>query len=136
MRIATSKWSLTVLLVAVCSVVYSGVLSAQAKTATEFYTDYLGVFAKAKSVDQLLPYMSASRRKEIESTPAGERAKMFEFIKMVQPTGVKVLKEEKTATGATLTTEGVDSDKKKMTGTVVIVREGGAWKIQDESWKS
>ena len=137
MRLVTVKWSLSVLLVAVCSVVFSHVLSAQAqKTATEFYNEYQAAFAKAKSVDQLLPFMSAAHRKEVESTPAGERSKMFEFIKMVAPKGVKVLKEERTATGATLTAEGVDDDKKKMTGTIEIVREGTAWKIGQESWKN
>jgi hypothetical protein len=51
-------------------------------------------------------------------------------------TGVKVLKETPTATGATLDVEGVGEDKSKQTGTVTLVKEAGAWKVDKESWKS
>jgi hypothetical protein len=47
-----------------------------------------------------------------------------------------VLKEAKSADGATLTVEAVDSDKKKTTGTIKVIKEGGAWKIDGESWSS
>jgi len=60
---------------------------------------------------------------------------MFEMIKMFGHTDIKVLKEEKGADGSTvLSVEGVDSDKKKSTGQVTIVKEGAAWKIGKESW--
>ncbi len=50
--------------------------------------------------------------------------------------GVKVLKETATATGATLDVEGVGADKAKKTGTITLVKEAGAWKVDKESWKS
>ncbi|MEO8483941.1 MAG: hypothetical protein ABI634_17150 [Acidobacteriota bacterium] len=119
----------------------AGTLGAQApapagQTASQFYVAYRAAFDKATKVDELLPYMSAAQKKQIEATPAAERPKMFEFLKMVATlTDVKVTKEEKAGTGATLTATGVDSDKKKQTGTIKIVREGGAWKLGEESWK-
>jgi hypothetical protein len=113
-------------------------LGAQAapanETATQFYTRYLAAFQKATKIEQLLPFMAADRAAEINKTPAAERADMFEFIKMVAATDVKVTKEVATATGATLTTTGVDSmEKKPQYGTVTLVKEKGAWKISKES---
>ena len=51
-------------------------------------------------------------------------------------TNVKVTKETLTPKGATLAVEGLDSDKKKATGTVTVLKENGAWKIGEENWKS
>lgn len=111
--------------------------SAQTEqTATQFYLAYRAAFDKAKSIDELLPFMAAERRKEIESTPAGERAKMFEMIKSFGAlTQVKVVSETKTPNGATLAVEGVGSSKSKTRCSVTTVREGNAWKVGRESCK-
>lgn len=106
-------------------------------TATDFYTQYRKAFEAAKKIDELLPYMSAARRKQVEETPAAERAEMFELVKMMgQMTDVKVVKETPTANGATLTVTGVDSDKTVMNGTITIIKEGGAFKLDKESWSN
>ena len=117
----------------------ASVASAQPadQTASAFYTAYRAAFQKATKVDDILPFMSKSQKAQIEKTPAGERAKMFEMIKSFDTyTNVKVIKETKTATGATLNVEGIDGDKKKATATVDIVKEDGAWKLSKESWSS
>jgi len=107
------------------------------QSATQFYTAYRAAFAKATKIDELLPYMSKARKAEIEKTPAGERAKMFAFIKELDTvTQIKVIKEAKTANGVTLSTEGIDGDKKKSTGTIDVIREDGAWKLGKESWST
>ncbi len=107
------------------------------QTVSQFYMTYRTAFDKAKTIDELLPYMSKETRAQVEATPAAERPKMFGVIKIMGTlTNVKIVKEEKTATGATLTVEGVDSDKKKTTGTIEVVKENGAWKIGKESWSS
>ncbi len=107
------------------------------QTATAFYLSYRDAFRKATKIDDILPYLAKSRRGMIDTTPAGERPKMFEVIKSLDRfTNVKVLKETKTATGATLSVEGLDSDKTKSTATIDLVREDGAWKIDKESWTS
>jgi hypothetical protein len=109
---------------------------AQNKTASQFYLDYQGVFQKATKVDELIPYMSKERADQINSTPADERGKMFEFSKMMAMSDVKVVKETKTTSGATLNVEGVDPDKKKATGVITVIKENGAWKLDQESWSS
>jgi hypothetical protein len=109
----------------------------KAQTATQFYEEYLAAFAKAKKIEDLVPFLSADRRKQVEATPASDRAKMFEMMKMLSATNVKVLKEEPGQGGKTmLTVEGLDSDKKKASGKVTVVKEDGAWKLGEESWKS
>jgi hypothetical protein len=135
MRIAAiAKWSSCLILLAL----HMAVVSAQtpAKTATQFYMDYRAAFEKATKVEDVIPFMSAEVRKQIEATPAAERPEMFQMIKMMNVTGVKVTREQITSTGATLTAEGTDSDKKKSTGTVQILKENGAWKLGQESWTS
>jgi hypothetical protein len=81
--------------------------------------------------------MSKETVAQIEATPAGERPKMFGMLKIMGAlTGVKVVKETLTPKGATLTVEGIDSDKKKSIGTVEIVKQNGAWKLGSENWSS
>lgn len=113
---------------------------AQAPTpgsASEFYLQYRKVFDAAAKVEELLPYMSAATKKQVESTPAAERADMFEMIKMMgEITNIKIVKEARSANGATLTVEALDPEKAKTTGTIEIVKEGAAWKLGKESWKS
>src|SRR5262245_34685245 len=110
-------------------------LQAQTETATQFYQRYLAAFAKANTIDEILPFMSAENRKQAEATPKDERDKMFGMIKILSHTDVKVLKEERAADGKTvLSVEGIDGDKQKGTGKVTLVKEGSAWKIGQESW--
>ena len=122
----------------IAAFVLSALPATAQKTATQFYMDYQAAFAKAKTIDEILPFMSKERVAEAKSVPAGERAKMFEFVKMMasEHKNVKVAKETKTATGYTLDVTATTSDKKTATGTIEIVTEGGAMKIAQESWKS
>ena len=98
---------------------------------------YRTAFDKATKIEELFPYMAKSMRAEVDETPAAERAKMFEIVKMMGAlTNLKIVRETKTADGATLTVEALDSDKKKTTGKIDIVRENGVWKLGGESWSS
>lgn len=121
----------------IAAVVLSAVPATAQKTATQFYMEYTAAFAKAKTIDEILPFMAKENVDEVKSTPAGERAKMFQMIKMMNTyTNVKVAKETKTPTGYTLDVTATDSEKKPAKGTVEIVNEGGAMKLKGESWQS
>jgi hypothetical protein len=112
-------------------------LLAQKDTPTQFYTKYRDVFDKAKSIDDLLPYMSKQNVEQVKMTPEKERASMFEMIhEMGVVKNLKITKETKTATGATLQAEGVGPDGAATKGTIDIISEGGAWKIGKENWSS
>ena len=101
------------------------------QSATAFYQAYRKAFAKAQKIEDLLPMMAASRRKQMEKNPADERNMMFGMLKeMTAEQGeVKVLKETATANGAELAVQAKDGK-----GTVTLVKEGGAWKLDKESW--
>jgi Domain of unknown function (DUF4878) len=134
----TNSYRAVSLIVALCAAVaLLTPLAAQTKTASQFYLEYRTAFDKATKIDDVLPYMSKQRADQVAATPADERAKMFELIKMMGAiTDVKILKETKTAEGATLTVEALDPEKKKTSGTVKVIKEGGAWKLDGESWSS
>jgi hypothetical protein len=115
----------------------STVAFAQSQTGSQFYMKFRAAFEKAKTVDELLPYMAKANRDQIAATPAADKEKMFGMMKIMNDlSNVKITKEEKTATGVTLTVEGIDADKKKVNGSVDLVKEQGEWKIGKESWRS
>jgi hypothetical protein len=98
---------------------------------------YRKAFDAAKKIEDVLPFMSAETTKQVQATPAAERGQMFEMIKMMGAlTNVKIVKETKTAAGATLTVNATDPDKKPTVGTIDVVKESGAWKLGKESWSS
>ena len=110
---------------------------AATQSASDFYLQYRKAFDAAKKIEDVLPYMSADTTKQIQATPPAERGQMFEMIKMMGAlTNVKITKEAKTAIGATLTVNAIDSDKKPTVGTIEIVQESGKWKLGKESWAS
>jgi len=115
----------------------ASMFAQNAASASDFYLQYRKAFEAAKKIEDVLPFMSADTTKQIQATPPAERGQMFEMIKMMGAlTNVKITKETKTATGATLTVNAIDSDKKPTVGTIDIVQENGKWKLGKESWSS
>jgi len=107
------------------------------QTAAEFYLAYRVVFDKATSVADIRPWHSKAVQAKMDATSKEDNAMMFEMVKMMAAvTNLKVVKETKTASGVTLSVEALDSDKKKTTGEVFLIREGGVWKLERERWSS
>ena len=109
---------------------------AQTETASQFYMRYRAAFDKAKKIEDLTPFLSKKSLDMVNATPAAERPKFFEMMKMMAYTDVKIVKETKTATGAMLAVDALDPDKKKASGKVEIVKEGSDWKLGNENWSS
>ena len=110
---------------------------AQTETASQFYMRYRAAFDQAKKIEDLTPFLSKESLDMINSTPAAERPKFFEMMKMMGSiTDVKILKETKTADGAMLAVEAMDPDKKKTNCKVEVVKEGSDWKLGSENWSS
>ncbi len=105
-------------------------------TASDAYLQYRKALSTAKKVEDIFPFVSASMKKQVQATPADQRGMMFEMMKMMSEdvTNLKVVKETRTASGATVTVEGVGSDKSKNTGTITMVTESGGFKVEKESW--
>jgi Domain of unknown function (DUF4878) len=110
---------------------------AQTETASQFYMRYRTAFDSAKKIEDLTPFLSKKSLDMVNATPAAERPKFFEMMKMMGSiTDVKILKETKTADGATLAVEALGPDKQKTSGKIDVVKEGGAWKLGNENWSS
>ena len=106
------------------------------ETAGAYYLAYRAAYDKAKTIDELAPWMSKARRDEIAKETADGRNEMFDLIQMFDDfTNVKVLKQTKTTAGAELHVEGVSANKSRSDGVVALVKEGTAWRIDKESWK-
>ncbi len=108
------------------------------KTGGDFYLAYRAAFAKATSIEDLLPWAAQGRREQIAKAPADERKEGFEMIKMFDDrVDIKVIKETPSANGAELQVEGTSAGTKaKATGVITLVKESGAWRIEKESWKA
>ena len=108
---------------------------AQTETASQFYMRYRAAFDKAKKIEDLTPFLSKKSLDMMNATPAAERPKFFEMMKMVGTiTDVRILKETKTADGAMLAVEALGPDKQKTNGKVEVVKEGADWKLGNENW--
>lgn len=111
--------------------------AATYKSGGEFYLAYRAAFARATKIDELLPWMTKARNAQIAKAPADEKTMMFGMIKeMDDNTQVKVVKETPNGNGAELQVEAISKGtKSKTTATITLVKEGGAWKLDQESWK-
>lgn len=106
-------------------------LQQTTETATQFYLRWRSTALKATSMDQITPFWTASTVDEFKMEPEDAKAGTLTMVKRMLggQTGVKVVKETVTPSGATLSLEGVDSGNKAIVSTVDIVKEGGSWKI-------
>ena len=111
--------------------------AASYPSGSAFYLAYRQAFDKATTIDELLPWVAKGRAEQIAKAPDTERREAFAMIKMFDDrTNVTVLKETPSATGAELQVEGVSAEGRgKAAGVITLVKEGGAWRIDRESWK-
>src|SRR5262245_14806414 len=119
----------------VAALTFTTTLTAQAtKTPTQAYMEYHAALMKAKSLDDLMPFVSAAAKKETASFPAEMKQGAPDMMRemTVQP-GFKVTKEDIAGAKATLTVEGVNKAKAKTVITVSMVKEGTAWKLEKET---
>jgi HEAT repeat protein len=110
---------------------------ARGPSPTGTYTSYREALAKAKSFDDLYPFMDKATRAKIEAAPAEERKAGFEMGRALsEVVEVKVAKETVTGETAVVEASGVQAvTGSDAVATVRLVKEDGAWKIAQESWK-
>jgi hypothetical protein len=115
----------------------AGIAAAQAVgEGTKFFMEYRAAFAKAKAIEDVMPFLSKARAEMVQQTPKEDRVKMFGIMKAMDVKDVKILKEAKTETGYVLEATGKGGmGPGEAKGTINIVREGGKLKLDKESWK-
>ncbi|HEX3069914.1 MAG TPA: hypothetical protein VHX14_15195, partial [Thermoanaerobaculia bacterium] len=77
--------------------------------------------------------ISAERAKQASADP--DFKKLFPLIQAMQAKNIKVTGGASDGTHATLLATGKDGDTVSH-GTITMVRENGAWKVEKEDWKS
>jgi hypothetical protein len=110
----------------------------QTETAAQFYMRWRTAALTAKSMDEILPFLTSEMAGEFNMEPESAKADTLPMMKRFYgaQTGVRVVKETPTATGATLTLEGTDANQKPIVSSVDIVKEKGEWKMTGavEQW--
>jgi hypothetical protein len=112
-----------------------GVAHGQPNGAFELYQKYLAALAKADSLQPLLPYYTKELSSGLSKMPKDMQAN---YIKMNRRTlsDVKVTKQQVDAKKAYFEMTAKAADGQQTSGSATLVKEGGAWKIDDEAWVS
>jgi hypothetical protein len=114
---------------------WTSLAASPAKTPTQSYLDFHAALQKAKTLDEVLPYLSKEYRAMLESQPKSDRAMWLGRLKdMSNGKDLKITKE--TVNGDKCTLEGTATSAKgnAMQGKISMVKEGGAWKLDEEGW--
>jgi Na+-translocating ferredoxin:NAD+ oxidoreductase RnfG subunit len=131
MRRSLSTLAAVVCLMAASS---SGLL-AQAKTPTQTYLEYHAAVAKAKTLDEVLPFLSAMYRSMLESRPKEDRPRWLANLKDGDDIkDLKITKESVDGDKGTVEATGISAHGNAVHGKIIMVKEGGAWKLDSSSW--
>lgn len=117
------------------SVFLSSAVVAESKTPTQAYLEYQAAVQKATSLAEVLPRLSAAYRAILESHPKKEHPVWLERLK--ESSNIKDLKiTRETISGdkCTLDGSGTSARGNPVKGKVNLVKEGGAWKVDEEFW--
>ena len=108
--------------------------AADSKAATQAYMDYNAAVAKATTLAEVLPYLSADYRKGLESRPKADHPEWLKRLKDSVMKDVKVSSEEISGNKATLMATGTSASGNAMRGKISLVKEGSAWKLDEQGW--
>jgi hypothetical protein len=106
--------------------------TSAARRPSDAYADYIAAISNASTLREVLPLVSAAARKRLATD--------LETLKAKAPAGrLKIIDEQLQGERATVTVSATLQDQtgkeRPATGTVVLVREDGGWKVDQESWK-
>ncbi|GMU72112.1 MAG: hypothetical protein HS109_10470 [Burkholderiales bacterium] len=92
--------------------------------------------AKATGVEQVLPYLSANYRRVVANLPREEREDWFGRFRRFPPGPVTIQAQAQAGDRCALGAVARDASHVKWSGRIEMLREGGAWKLDDERWSS
>lgn len=102
----------------------------------ETYAAYLAALQSARTIEDLAPWLAASSRAMIDETPADERPMLFGMLQAMGANLKDVELSGVTVDGAKASLDVTASlDSSAMAGTIKLVREDGAWRIESEGWR-
>ena len=107
----------------------------QAAGPLEAYKAYLDAASKATTPDALFPFISKEYKTVLQNAPKGEVDKMLKMsIAKDKLTDIKVVKQQVDASKAVLELTAKTGDGRDTSGKVTMVKEGGAWKMDEDAW--
>jgi hypothetical protein len=121
--------------VSIVLVLAAGCVRGPSPTAT--YASYREAREKARGFDDLFPFMDQATRAKVEAAPPEHRERGFQMGRaMSEVVDVTIAGETVTGDTAVVEADGVQAiSGSDAHGTVRFVKEDGAWKIAQESWK-
>jgi hypothetical protein len=113
-------------------------ISAQGteKEVADAFMAYRTAYEKSQKLEDILPFWTKARLVDVEQTPAAERPGMFQMMKgFDDATAFKVLSTTKSPSGVfRLGVEGRNKEGKRVSGIVMMKKEGGKWKVDKEDY--
>jgi hypothetical protein len=109
--------------------------SAQTRTPLDAYKAYLEAASKATTPDALFPFISQEYKTLLQKAPKAEVEKMLKMsIAKEKLQDITVTRQQVGASKAVLELKAKTGDGRPTTGKATMVKEGGAWKLDEDAW--
>ncbi|CAG0956320.1 hypothetical protein BURK1_00471 [Burkholderiales bacterium] len=105
-------------------------------TPVRAYLDLRAAAAQAKAADGVMARLSSNYRRVVSNLPRAEREGWFQRFRRFPPSPVHVQAQAIAGDRCTLGAVARDASRVKWSGRIELLREGGAWKLADETWTS
>ena len=123
------------LAVAFCGLLPVAVLATQTPGPLDTYKAYLDAASKATTPDVLFPFVSKDYKAMLQQAPKAEVEKMIKMsIAKDKLTNIAVTSQKVDGAKAVLELSAKTGDGRATTGKVTMVKEGGAWKTDEDAW--
>ncbi len=101
----------------------------------DFYKQYLAVLAKATSLAELLPFYTKELATGLGNMPKEMQGNYLKMNTRVL-SNLKVVKQDVQASHASYVLKATLANGQPTSGTAKLVKENGAWKVEDEAWSA
>lgn len=109
--------------------------AAQTQSPLDAYKAYLDAASKATTPEALFPFISKEYKSILQQAPKAEVEKMLKMsIAKEKLTDIAVTSQKVDAAKAVLELTAKTGDGRATSGKVTMVKEGGAWKMDEDAW--
>lgn len=109
----------------------------QEQSPSNAYLAFVTAAQKATSLDQLLPYLSKEYRSMLTAQPTDKKGVWLKRLKdSGDKTDIKISKETITGSKCTLEATAKDHSGTPLKGKIGLVKEDGAWKLDEQGWST